>query len=160
MISRNDKNVNLLSGDLSHKFKNDNVFERYDDVFNNTEYKSYINKMTIFDIKTLLPSLLHVEDRVSMAHSIESRVPLDHRIFDLAFSMPPSLKFSGGRTKYILKETFRNILPRKVLNRKHKMGFPVPLDKWYKKGILRDFVFDILKSKSFRERGFFDAKKS
>ena len=62
-------------------------------------------------------------------------------------------------SKYILKETFRNILPRKVLNRKHKMGFPVPLDKWYKKGTLRDFVFDILKSKSFRERGFFDASQ-
>ena len=90
--------------------------------------------MTIFDIKTLLPALLHVEDRMSMANSIESRVPLlDHRIFELAFKMPPSVKFSGGKTKYILKNTFKNLLPKKVLNRKNKMGFPVPLNKWCKR---------------------------
>ena len=60
--------------------------------------------MTHFDQKTLLPALLQIEDRVSMSVSLESRVPLlDKRIVDLVTSMPPPLKFQGGRTKHILK---------------------------------------------------------
>ena len=150
----------MLTFDFEKQLSKDNLFERYNNIFSNTGYKSYINKMTIFDVKTLLPALLHVEDRMSMANSIESRVPLlDHRIFELAFKMPPSVKFSGGKTKYILKNTFKNLLPKKVLNRKNKMGFPVPLNKWYKKGILRDFIFDLLKSKAFKERGFLTQRK-
>lgn len=160
LISKNHTKNNTLSDDLKFEINKDNIFERFDNIFNGSSYSSYINKMTIFDVKTLLPSLLHVEDRVSMANSLESRVPLlDHRIFDLAFTMPPSLKFSGGRTKFMLKKTFKDLLPDKVLNRKHKMGFPVPLNKWYKKGPVRNFVFDMINSKNFRERGLFDSKK-
>ena len=87
--------------------------------------------MTHFDQKTLLPALLQVEDRVSMHVSLESRVPLlDTRIADLVTTIPPSLKFHGGRTKHLLKETAKKLLPNAIINRKDKMGFPVPLREW------------------------------
>jgi len=99
---------------------------------------------------------LQIEDRVSMAVSLESRVPLlDTRIVDLVTSMPPALKFQGGRTKHILKKSIGNILPSKVLDRKDKMGFPVPLKEWMKKGVVRDFVADTLLSSDSLQRGIF-----
>jgi len=72
------------------------------DTFNgrNVGKEAYFDKMTHFDFKHLLPALLHVEDRMSMAHGLESRVPLlDHSIVELAATVPADIKFSGGRTK-------------------------------------------------------------
>ena len=113
--------------------------------------------MTYFDQNTLLPALLQVEDRVSMSVSIESRVPLlDYRIVDLVRKMPPSLKFKGGKTKYILKKSIANWIPPKILNRKDKMGFPVPLKEWMTRGIVRDFVGDTLLSQKSLNRNIFN----
>jgi asparagine synthase (glutamine-hydrolysing) len=115
--------------------------------------------MTHFDQKTLLPALLQVEDRVSMAVSLESRVPLlDTRIVDLVTSMPPPMKFQAGKTKNILKKAVANLIPEPVLNRKDKMGFPVPLKEWMASGPVKEFVSDILLSKASRERGIFFPK--
>ena len=84
---------------------------------------SLINKMLNFDISFILPGLLQVEDRVSMAHSIESRVPyLDQQVFDCAVNLEPKLKFGEGVLKSPLKEIAK-ILPEYVYNRKGKMGF-------------------------------------
>ena len=80
--------------------------------------------MTHFDMLTNLPGLLQVEDRVSMAVSLESRVPLlDRRIVDLISRMPASMKFKGGELKYLLKKTIKNVMPEAIMNRKEKMGF-------------------------------------
>ena len=112
--------------------------------------------MTHFDQKTLLPALLQVEDRVSMAVSLESRVPfLDTRVVDLVTTMPPPMKFRDGRMKNVLKEAVGNLLPERVLNRKDKMGFPVPLNEWILKPPVRDFVKGILTDRRCRERGIF-----
>ena len=63
--------------------------------------------MTHFDFKTLLPALLQVEDRVSMAHGLESRVPLlDHPLVELAATMPADVKFKDGHLKHVLKTAF------------------------------------------------------
>jgi asparagine synthase (glutamine-hydrolysing) len=130
-------------------------FERFQAVFNHPETRSYYNKMTNFDLVTSLPALLHVEDRVSMACSIESRVPfLDHRLVELVTSMPPAMKFRGGELKYILKRAVGRRLPPRVLGRKDKMGFPVPLDRWAT-GPIREFVRDVLGSRACRTRGIF-----
>jgi asparagine synthase (glutamine-hydrolysing) len=103
-----------------------------------------------------LPSLLHVEDRVTMAVSLESRVPfLDYRIVELVASMPPAIKFKGAEMKYILKRSVEDILPQEILKRKDKMGFPVPLHLWSRNRV-REFVQDILLSSSFRNRGIFN----
>ncbi len=120
--------------------------------------KSYYNKMTHFDLVTGLPALLHVEDRVSMAASLESRVPLlDVRIADLVTSMPPRMKFRGGELKYILKRATTDLLPAPVALRKDKMGFPVPLHLWAK-GASHDFFADVLLSLAARERGLFEPR--
>jgi asparagine synthase (glutamine-hydrolysing) len=91
-----------------------------------------------------------------MAVSIESRVPLlDRRIVDLVSVMPAGMKFKGGELKYLLKKTVKDILPSKILNRKDKMGFPVPLHIWAKNKT-NNFIKDVLCSKQSRERGIFD----
>lgn len=105
---------------------------------------SYLDRMTHFDFKTLLPALLHVEDRMSMAHGLEARVPfLDHPIVELAASIPADMKFKDGRLKHILRETFQNILPRSISERKDKMGFPVPLAEWMS-GPVGEYVRDTI----------------
>ena len=74
--------------------------------------EAYFDSMTHFDFKTLLPALLQVEDRVSMAHSLESRVPLlDHRLVEFAASLPPNLKLRGLTRKYLLRKALAGRLP-------------------------------------------------
>ena len=71
----------------------------------NVGHESYFDKMTHFDFKTLLPALLQVEDRVSMAHGLESRVPLlDHELVELAATMPADVKFKDGTMKHVFKQ--------------------------------------------------------
>lgn len=122
------------------------VFESYMSIFNNNanvRKEAYFDSMTHFDFKCLLPALLQVEDRMSMAHGLESRVPfLDHPLIEFAATIPADIKFSGGRMKHLLKKTFDDIIPHEVLNRRDKMGFPVPLKEWFG-GELRGMVTGI-----------------
>lgn len=159
LIDRSQGIEHLLHDDAKQTRDRKALFEDFQAIFNDPDTQSYINKMTHFDQKTLLPALLQIEDRVSMAVSIESRVPLlDRRIVDLVTSMPPPLKFQGGRTKHILKKTISDWLPPKILNRKDKMGFPVPLAEWMQGGVVREFVADTLLAKKSVERGIYGEK--
>lgn len=116
------------------------------DVNDPRQKRSYFDSMTHFDFKTLLPALLHVEDRMSMAHGLESRVPfLDHPLVELAATIPSNIKFKDGNLKHVLKTTMRQILPPVIANRTNKMGFPVPLNEWFKKEA-RDFIYDVFSS--------------
>lgn len=131
-------------------------FEAFQRIFNRDELHSLVNQMTYFDLKGSLPALLHVEDRTSMAASIESRVPLlDHRIVEFMATIPPNIKFAAGRMKHLFKESIRSAIPQSIVERKDKMGFPTPLTQWIK-GSARDFVSDILLSKRARERGLYN----
>ena len=113
---------------------------------NNVRKESYFDLMTHFDFKTLLPALLHVEDRVSMAHGVESRVPLlDHPLVELAATIPADIKFKGGQLKYIMKAAFGRSVPDVILSRTDKMGFPTPLTQ-FMQGPARDFVRDVFSS--------------
>jgi asparagine synthase (glutamine-hydrolysing) len=135
------------------------VQQEFSDMFNRNLSVSYFNRMTFFDLQTLLPALLHVEDRVSMSVSLESRVPLlDHRIVEYVIAVPPLLKFAGGRTKSILKSALEGVVPNEILYRKEKMGFPFPYNQWFQTD-LKDFIHDTLGGKSLRERGWFDSKR-
>ncbi|ASC70824.1 Asparagine synthetase [glutamine-hydrolyzing] 1 [Halomicronema hongdechloris C2206] len=156
LIDRSQGMMRLLNPEILAGFDRTALFADFQAIFNHPDTQSYINKMTHFDQKTLLPALLQIEDRVSMAVSLESRVPLlDTRIVDLITTMPPPMKFKGGRTKHILKKAIRHILPPEILNRKDKMGFPVPLKEWMKGGCVRDFVGDTLLSQHSLNRGIF-----
>ena len=111
------------------------------------------NRMTAYDLRTGLQSLLQVEDRMSMAVSLESRLPLlDHRIAGLMFRMPPLYKFRDGKSKAALLAATKTLLPEAVFSRKDKMGFPVPFSEWAK-GPLKGFISDTLLGKAARERG-------
>jgi len=156
LLDRSEGTSEVFADDFRTWYNPDAVFCRFQAAFNHTDTMSYYNKMTRYDMVTNLPALLHVEDRVSMAVSLESRVPLlDHRIADLVASMPPALKFKGAEMKYILKKAAGDLLPASVAARKDKMGFPVPLHIWAKNRA-REFFSDILLSPTCRERGLFD----
>jgi asparagine synthase (glutamine-hydrolysing) len=133
------------------------VSESFFRIFNsraNVRKEAYFDSMTHFEFKTLLPALLQVEDRMSMAHGLESRVPLlDHPLVEFAASVPADLKFKGGNLKHLLKNGYRDTLPPSILERRDKMGFPVPLKEWFGSE-LRPFVMDILSNMHSKQREF------
>jgi len=134
-------------------------FETFQSIFNgrNVGKESYFDKMTHFDFKTLLPALLQVEDRMSMAHGLESRVPiLDRPIVEFAATMPSNIKFKDGTLKKVFIDAMGDLLPEAILRRKNKMGFPVPFGDWIH-GEIRDFIQDIFHSRAARERPYFNA---
>jgi asparagine synthase (glutamine-hydrolysing) len=107
------------------------------------------------DIKTYLAeNILTKVDRMSMAASIEARVPLlDYRIVEFAVNLPAAFKLQRGRTKIILREAMRDRLPALVLN-KPKQGFSIPLKHWLR-GPLRSLMRDLLAEPCVRQRGYF-----
>ncbi|MGC1392161.1 MAG: asparagine synthase (glutamine-hydrolyzing) [Bacteroidales bacterium] len=158
LINRMGSTEIFLKEEFLANYNKDDIFESFSSVFNHSDTKSYFNKMTHFDMVASLPGLLQVEDRVSMAVSIESRVPLlDRRIVDLISRMPAGMKFKGGEMKYLLKRTIKDIMPRKILDRKDKMGFPVPLHIW-SKNKAKGFILDTLLSKKAKERNIINSK--
>ncbi len=152
LLDRMGGTENYFDNDFIRSRNNEEIFNRFMNLFDHCDTKSYFNKMTHFDMCASLPALLQVEDRMSMACSIESRVPLlDRRIVDLISVMPAGMKFKGGELKYLLKKTVADIVPEGILNRKDKMGFPVPLHIW-SKNRAKEFILDVLLSKKSRER--------
>ncbi len=105
-----------------------------------------------------LPSLLHIDDRSSMAHSVESRAPfLDYRLVEYLFSLGPEYKIRNGLTKYILRRSMKGVVPEEVLARRDKMGFTTPLEKWLKTN-LKEKVREIITSREFAGRPYFNRK--
>lgn len=114
-----------------------------------------LERILYTDIHTYLQELLMKQDQMSMAASLESRVPfLDHRLVEFAMSLPSEMKLTLRDEKYILKKAMEGILPREILYRK-KMGFPVPIGKWFRDGTCRD-LSEILTGERARSRNFFD----
>jgi asparagine synthase (glutamine-hydrolysing) len=142
--------------DRSHDFsdafileKNDkeNCYQNFQEIFDALKFSNSdacFNAMLNFDMKTSLPGLLHVEDRVSMAHGLESRVPfLYWPLVEFLATLPIHLKFKNGQMKSLLLNCYQNELPESIRNRKDKMGFPVPLTEWMHSE-LKEFMLDIL----------------
>jgi len=155
LIDRSNSTLGFFNKEFFPDKKRYDPYEAYREEFFSTSSRSLINKMTCFDMKTLLPALLQVEDRTSMAVSLESRVPLlDHRIVELVASMPPMIKYKGGRSKHIFRQVVRHIVPPEIYNRTDKMGFPVPSSEWYREGIVRDFVREVLLGERAQSHGF------
>ncbi len=116
-----------------------------------------LSRMLYADTKTYLHELLMKQDQMSMAASIESRVPfLDHKLVEFTAHLPERLKLRRGwTTKYILRRSMKNILPEQILKRS-KMGFPVPVGAWFRgayKGIVDEYVL----GERALSRGLFDA---
>ncbi|MFM1918958.1 MAG: hypothetical protein RLZZ303_592 [Candidatus Hydrogenedentota bacterium] len=107
------------------------------------------DRMLAVDTALYLPDdVLAKVDRMSMAHALEVRVPLlDHRIVEFAASLPFALKLSGGESKRVAKEAFRNVLPPPVL-RQRKRGFAIPIDAWFRGGLGQRYRERILESEA------------
>lgn len=117
---------------------------------------NWLSALQRLDMKNYLPlDILTKVDRMSMAHSIETRVPLlDHKLVEFAATIPPEMNLRGGTTKYVLKQAMRGILPDGIIDRP-KHGFAIPLGYWFR-GKLGAYVRDLLLGESARRRGFFN----
>jgi asparagine synthase (glutamine-hydrolysing) len=115
-----------------------------------------VNRMLYVDTKTWLPDELLVKaDKITMANSIELRVPfLDHKFLEFAASLPENFKVRGLKTKFLAKKTLEGLVPQEILDRK-KAGFPVPYARWMRTE-LKDWVHDILFDRETMDRGYFD----
>jgi asparagine synthase (glutamine-hydrolysing) len=115
-----------------------------------------INTMLYADFKDSLPGdMLTKVDWMSMKNSLEVRVPfLDHRVVELAFQIQGALKLCKGKTKFILKETFKNLLPPSLL-RRSKAGFEIPISRWLKSD-LKYLIDEYLSEEAIRDQGIFD----
>jgi asparagine synthase (glutamine-hydrolysing) len=118
-----------------------------------------LDRLLYADIKTYLVELLMKQDQMSMATSIESRVPfLDHELVEFATGMPDVWKLRGWTTKRVLRAAMKELLPASILNRP-KMGFPVPFSGWMRgSGRWAGAVRDVLLDRRTRERGILDAR--
>jgi asparagine synthase (glutamine-hydrolysing) len=115
-----------------------------------------LNRVLYADVKTYLVELLMKQDQMSMAASVESRVPfLDHQLVEFAAMLPPGAKLRGFTTKRLLRAAVKDILPPKILTR-GKMGFPVPFGRWMRTSWSR-VAKDVLLDRRARQRGVFDA---
>ena len=115
----------------------------------------------LFDslVTSSLPSLLRYEDRNSMAHSVEARVPfLDARLVEFALALPPEQKIQDALTKIIMRNGLRDVLPEKIRLRRDKMGFETPEKTWLNAELGKMFE-EIIHSVSFAQRGYFDLSK-
>ena len=121
-----------------------------------TDAQSLLDRLLYTDIKTYLHELLMKQDQMSMATSVESRVPfLDHKLVEFTCSLPERLKLRGGTTKYILRESMKGVLPEAILSRS-KMGFPVPIAAWFR-GAYRSVIDEYVLSERAMSRGLFNS---
>jgi asparagine synthase (glutamine-hydrolysing) len=150
--------VNILrrQGILEKMWLNLNAFPERRVTFHQPKFKNiFFDHLYQSLMYWSLPGLLHYEDRNSMAHSIEARVPfLDYRLAEFVFSLPMDQIIRNGTTKVILREVMEGILPERVRTRRDKMGFVTPEDIWIRT-ILKEPFSEIIASKSFKERGYF-----
>ena len=106
-----------------------------------------------------LPFYLRLEDRNSMAHSVEARMPfLDYRLVSFANRLPVNWKMRGGWSKYVLRESMRGRIPESVRTRPDKMGFPVPTKEWFAGSFYEPFQ-DLLSGRQVRERGIYNVER-
>lgn len=123
--------------------------------YHQADTEDHLSRILYTDLKTYLPGDILVKvDRMSMANSLEVRAPiLDHRVIELAASIPSHLKYFKGEKKYILKQALQKVLPPEIMYRQ-KMGFSVPLAEWFR-GELRQMAHDRFFSPRAGVRHFF-----
>jgi asparagine synthase (glutamine-hydrolysing) len=126
-----------------------------EDLYNpNTLHESFLQH---FEYK--LEHLLKWDDLNSMSFSIESRVPfLDHNLVETTLSIPTNLLINDGVSKYILREAVKDILPPQIYNRFDKKGFETPSDEWFRANPFKNYIYEMLDSPRFQNRGYFDVK--
>jgi len=147
---------NLLSNETKARIAEQNPYFYQNKWLEKTDAKDVLDKLLYVDTKTYLHELLMKQDQMSMAASIESRVPfLDHKLVELTAQMPAKMKLRGKETKFLLREAMKGILPDAILTRS-KMGFPVPIGNWFRREF-RHIVDEYVLSERSLSRGIFNA---
>ncbi len=145
----------LFSAATKEKITDLNPYARQNEWLGRTDATDILDQLLYADTKTYLHELLMKQDQMSMAASIESRVPfLDHKLVEFSARMPREMKLRGGTTKWILREAMKGILPSEILDRP-KMGFPVPVGNWFR-GDFKHIVDEYVLSARAEARGIFD----
>jgi len=123
--------------------------------FAQSDATTTLNRLLYADTKTYLHELLMKQDQMSMAASLESRVPfLDHTLVEFTARLPERMKLRRLTTKYVLRRSMKGVLPEPILTRR-KMGFPVPVGAWFR-GAYRSVIDDYALSARSLDRGIFD----
>jgi asparagine synthase (glutamine-hydrolysing) len=148
----------IYSDDMKSRMEGNDAYKFLSDVFNHVPAEDIIDKTICTDIMTYLPECLVIKmETASMANSLEARAPfLDHKIMEFTSSLPSSWKLHGLTPKYILKKTFKDILPGEIFSR-GKKGFGIPLGKWFRND-LKDYLQDTILSNRAVNRGYFNKK--
>ncbi len=145
----------LCTEEFMQKSGHSDSFGLLVNAFQKSDAKEFLSRLLDVDVNMYLTDDLLVKvDIASMAHGLEARSPfLDHHVMEFCASLPSSMKLKGRDKKYVLKQAVRSLLPAKILNRP-KMGFGVPLDRWFRED-LREMAYDILLSPRAVQRGYF-----
>jgi asparagine synthase (glutamine-hydrolysing) len=148
----------IYSEQFSKKLKNIDSVDYLISKSEESETNDLIDQLLYVDINSYLPEDLLVKvDIATMANSLEARVPfLDHKFMELVAGIPSQLKLKGSESKFILKKTFKDLLPDVIFNRK-KMGFGIPLSRWFRKE-LKDYIYEVLLDHKTLNRGYFRRK--
>lgn len=146
----------LYSPDLRRKVQLDSALERMSEVANGQPDADLLNRVLSIDLQTyMVDDLLTVADRVSMAVSLEVRVPfLDHPLVELMATIPGTLKIHSLEKKYLLKRAFSVDLPQEILRRR-KTGFSLPVARWLRED-LRELLEEWLSPARLRRQGYFE----
>jgi asparagine synthase (glutamine-hydrolysing) len=148
----------LYSADFSDSLHGYNSFGFIEDYFRRSASDEPLDQQEYVDINSyLVDDILVKVDRMSMANSLEARVPfLDHRFVEFAATLPGSLRLKGKRTKHILKASLERELPNQIINR-GKEGFSIPIKNWIKED-LSPMMLESLSEANVKEKGFFEPK--
>jgi asparagine synthase (glutamine-hydrolysing) len=145
----------LYADGVLNGYNFDKLYHNYHSIYHRCNSNEDLNRMLYADIKTYLLELLMKQDQMSMAASIESRVPfLDHKLVEFTASLPITMKLKGFDTKRILRLAMKDKIPAPILSRSKK-GFPVPIEKWFRLDY-KKLVTDILYDERTRKRGIFN----
>lgn len=148
----------LLTGAIKRQLDGRDSASAFEQIYNEPRSADAVERLLYLDSKTYLTGdILTKVDRMSMAHSIEARVPLlDQKLIEFVQTIPVSLKLRGQTTKHILKQAMADLIPNEIINRP-KMGFGVPLRKWLNNE-LREMLYDTLTDQQARQRGLLDPR--
>jgi asparagine synthase (glutamine-hydrolysing) len=147
----------LYSDDFAHDVRHADPFAGFRATYESCPSSDPLDRALYVDVKTyLVDDILTKVDKMSMAVSLEARVPLlDHRLLEFAATVPASLKLKNGRRKYLLRRLLERRIPKTIVDRP-KHGFEAPIGEWLR-GPLAPMVDALLLDGRFRERGVFDA---
>jgi asparagine synthase (glutamine-hydrolysing) len=151
----NRKQKSLLTGDFLQSLNGNSPAQTAERYFATVAGCADLDRMLYVDSKTWLPDdLLIKADKMTMANSVELRVPLlDHKVLEFAAALPASSKLRGFTMKYILKKALTERVPAAIRNRR-KTGFPVPYEDWLRKD-LKQTVWAVLSDPKAVQRGYF-----